>query len=246
MKIIIVDDEIKIRNGLSKLISNCKDKNYEITGVFADAFSMLNSLNTLAADVLITDIKMPVINGLELISKIREKNQDIKIIILSGYGNFTYAQEAIKLGVYRYLLKPTNPKELLSALNELAFQNHTINTVQSSAPDDLKTVKNIIIQQAVNYIEINYNKKISLKKTAEYLHISPNYFCELFKKFLNKNFIDYVNEYRIEKSKTFLKDISLTVHDISRLVGYSDSRYFCSIFKKKNGITPTEYRNSHY
>lgn len=243
MKIIIVDDEVKIRNGLHKLIS--KHERYEVFGVFSDAFSMLNSPKALNADVLITDIKMPVIDGLELIRKIREKNHKIKIIILSGYGNFNYAQEAIKLGVYRYLLKPTNPKELLSVLNEIFEESEKLSKLKNPEQEEsLNTVNHIIIQKAMRYVEINYNKKINLKETTEYLHISPNYFCELFKKHLDKTFIEYVNDYRIERSKPLLKDISLSISEISRMVGYSESKYFCNIFKRKTGITPKEYRNS--
>lgn len=237
----IVDDEIRIRNGLEKLISG--QDNYEIVGVFADAFSLLRVLDSSPVDVIITDIRMPAIDGLELIRNIREKNTAIKIIILSGYGNFNYAQEAIKLGVYRYLLKPTNPKELLSVLKELESDRYT---VPPREVDDAAStsVNHIIIQRALQYIEVHYNKKINLREIAKYLHISPNYFCDLFKKHLNKTFVEYVNDYRIEKSKLLLKDIALSISEVSQAVGYSESKYFCNIFKKKTGITPTEYRNS--
>lgn len=238
----IVDDEIRIRNGLEKLIS--KLDNYEIIGVYADAFSLLRSLQSHSPDVIITDIKMPVIDGIELIRSIREKNPDIKIIILSGYGNFNYAQEAIKLGVYRYLLKPTNPKELLSVLKELETYKDTDKANAIEALPSSTSVNHLIIQQALQYVEIHYNKKINLKETAKYLHISPNYFCDLFKKHLNKTFIEYINDYRIEKSKHLLGNIALSISEIAQSVGYREAKYFCNIFKKKTGITPTEYRNS--
>ena len=97
MKIVIVDDEPKIRNGLSKLLSS--RPGFDITGVFENAMEALEQLSVSYADVIITDIKMPEINGLDLINRIREKDENTKIIILSGYSDFSFAQRAIELGV---------------------------------------------------------------------------------------------------------------------------------------------------
>lgn len=99
MKIVIVDDEPKIRNGLSKLLSS--RPGFEIIGVFENAMEALEQLSVSYADVIITDIKMPEINGLDLINRIREKDENTKIIILSGYSDFSFAQRAIELGVTR-------------------------------------------------------------------------------------------------------------------------------------------------
>ena len=117
MKIVIVDDEPKIRNGLSKLLSS--RPGFEITGVFENAMEALEQLSVSYADVIITDIKMPEINGLDLINRIREKDENTKIIILSGYSDFSFAQRAIELGVTRYLTKPTNARELIGILEEI-------------------------------------------------------------------------------------------------------------------------------
>ena len=117
MKLMIVDDEPKIRNGLLKLLG--AREGWQVTGVFEDALSALTALYDDEADVIVTDIKMPEVSGLELIRQIRERNQDIHIVILSGHSNFAYAQKAIELGVTRYLLKPTNPRELIAVLEAL-------------------------------------------------------------------------------------------------------------------------------
>ena len=111
MKIVIVDDEPKIRNGLSKLLSS--RPGFEIIGVFENAMEALEQLSVSYADVIITDIKMPEINGLDLINRIREKDENTKIIILSGYSDFSFAQRAIELGVSRYMTKPTIARELI-------------------------------------------------------------------------------------------------------------------------------------
>lgn len=117
MNIIVVDDEPKIRHGISKILS--KNQEYKVCGVFEDAKSALDYLELECADVIITDIRMPDISGLELIQKIRKNNSDIEIIILSGYSDFSYAQKAIEYGVFMYLTKPTDVEKLFEALGKI-------------------------------------------------------------------------------------------------------------------------------
>lgn len=116
MKILIIDDEPKIRNGLSNLLT--RREGWEIAGAYENAADALKYLAVNQVDVMITDIKMPEISGLELIARIRERDKKTAIIILSGYSNFQFAQRAIELGVSRYLTKPTNPRELICVLEE--------------------------------------------------------------------------------------------------------------------------------
>ena len=111
MDIVIVDDEPKIRNGLSKLLDG--RGNWHVTGTYADAMDALKNMAFYSPDVIITDIKMPEINGLDMIDRMRETDQEAYIIILSGYSDFGFAQRAIELGVTRYLTKPTKRRELL-------------------------------------------------------------------------------------------------------------------------------------
>jgi len=240
MNIVIVDDEPKIRNGLLKLLDS--QEGWNVTGVFEEANSALQFLDLHQAEVMITDIKMPEISGLELIKSIREKNDKMSIIILSGYSNFSYAQKAIELGVLRYLTKPTDPKELIAVLQsieEKLMQQH------GSEPDPLKPqVTNLIIAKAIQYIEKNYRNKIMLKSMAEELFITPNYLCELFKKHTGKNLSQYISEYRAHKAKMYLSRLEYKVGDVADLVGFGDAKYFSSTFKKLYGITPLEYRNS--
>ncbi len=116
MKILIIDDEPKIRNGLSNLLS--RREGWEVAGAYENASEALKYLAVNQVDVMITDIKMPEISGLELIARIRERDKKTAIIILSGYSDFQFAQRAIEPGVSRYLTKPTNSRELIRVLEE--------------------------------------------------------------------------------------------------------------------------------
>ncbi len=245
MKLIIVDDEPKIRKGLFKLLD--AQDGFEVTGVFEDVRSALKALYELEADVIITDIRMPEVSGLELIRQIREKNLNIRIIILSGYSNFSYAQKAIELGVTRYLLKPTDPRELLSVLREVEREllpEAPENEEKQGLPAEGEgEVGNLLVVKAIQYIEIHYGGKITLKDMAGELHLSPNYLCELFKRHTGKNLMEYVTGYRMQKAKSYLNHVEYKVADVAEMVGYKEAKYFSSAFKKEYGITPLEYRN---
>jgi YesN/AraC family two-component response regulator len=181
---------------------------------------------------------MPEISGLELIEQIRQINENINIVILSGYADFAYAQQAIALGVIRYLLKPTNPEELIGILEDIR-----LSTATDAKPERPDEINNLLVRKAVRYIEERYAEPFSLKDLAEELFVSPNYLCELFKRHTGRNITEYLSDYRLRQAEKYLKQIACKVADVSTLVGYKDAKYFSTAFKKKYGMTPLEYRN---
>lgn len=237
MKILIIDDEPKIRNGLSNLLT--RREGWEVAGAYENAADALKYLAVNQVDVMITDIKMPEISGLELIARIRERDKKTAIIILSGYSNFQFAQRAIELGVSRYLTKPTNPRELICVLEETEKK---LGGKQEKEEDSGK-IPNLFVQKAADYIKLNYSEKISIKEIADQLYLSPNYLSELLKKHTGKTISEYLTEYRLEKACQLLDHAEYRVGDVSGMVGIHDGRYFSNMFKKKYGMTPTEYRN---
>lgn len=237
MKILIIDDEPKIRNGLSNLLT--RREGWEVAGAYENAADALKYLAVNQVDVMITDIKMPEISGLELIARIRKRDKKTAIIILSGYSNFQFAQRAIELGVSRYLTKPTNPRELICVLEETEKK---LGGKQEKEEDSGK-IPNLFVQKAADYIKLNYSEKISIKEIADQLYLSPNYLSELFKKHTGKTISEYLTEYRLEKACQLLDHAEYRVGDVSGMVGIHDGRYFSNMFKKKYGMTPTEYRN---
>lgn len=237
MDIVIVDDEPKIRNGLCRLLDN--RGSWHVSGIYEDALDALKSLALHQPDVIITDIKMPELNGLDMIARMRETEQNAYIVILSGYSDFGFAQRAIELGVTRYLTKPTNTRELIAVLEEI---ERKLDQEQGSR-EEKKEITNLMVQKAMDYIALNYSEKISLKTIAAELYLSPNYLSELFKRHTEKNISEYITEYRLEKARKYLLQPEYKISDVSTLVGFGDARYFSSIFKRQYGITPVEYRN---
>ena len=243
MKIMIVDDEPKIRRGMKTLLE--EQDGFEVIGIYDNAMSSLSDMAEKQPNVLITDIKMPEYSGLDLIEKIREKDKNLYIIILSGYGSFKYAQRAIRSGVYRYLTKPTNPRELISVLREIELKIEGINrTVSKSEENESVEVGNFLIRKALDYIELHYAEKIGLKTLSDALYISPNYFSDLFRRHMKVKFSDFLIEYRLKKACILLKKPEYKVSEIAEMVGFRDSTYFSTVFKKTYNLTPLEYKNT--
>ena len=243
MKIMIVDDEPKIRRGMKTLLE--EQDGFEVIGIYDNAMSSLSDMAEKQPNVLITDIKMPEYSGLDLIEKIREKDKNLYIIILSGYGSFKYAQRAIRSGVYRYLTKPTNPRELISVLREIELKIEGVNrTVSKSEENESVEVGNLLIRKALDYIELHYAEKIGLKTLSDALYISPNYFSDLFRRHMKVKFSDFLIEYRLKKACILLKKPEYKVSEIAKMVGFRDSTYFSTVFKKTYNLTPLEYKNT--
>ena len=243
MKIMIVDDEPKIRRGMKTLLE--EQDGFEVIGIYDNAMSSLSDMAEKQPNVLITDIKMPEYSGLDLIEKIREKDKNLYIIILSGYGSFKYAQRAIRSGVYRYLTKPTNPRELISVLREIELKIEGGNrTVSKSEENESVEVGNFLIRKALDYIELHYAEKIGLKTLSDALYISPNYFSDLFRRHMKVKFSDFLIEYRLKKACILLKKPEYKVSEIAEMVGFRDSTYFSTVFKKTYNLTPLEYKNT--
>lgn len=239
MDIVIVDDEPKIRNGLFKLLNG--RGSWHVTGAYGDAMEALKNLALHRPDVIITDIKMREINGLDMIDRMRETEQDAYIIILSGYSDFGFAQRAIELGVTRYLTKPTRTRELFGVLEEIEKKLGG----RQKGQEEKREVTNLMVQKAMDYVALNYSEKISLKTIAAELYLSPNYLSELFKRHTGQNISEYITEYRLEKARRYLQQPEYKIADVSELVGFGDARYFSSMFKKQYGMTPIEYRNGN-
>ncbi|MBF1284485.1 MAG: response regulator, partial [Oribacterium parvum] len=236
MKIMIVDDEPKIRRGMKTLLE--EQDGFEVIGIYDNAMSSLSDMAEKQPNVLITDIKMPEYSGLDLIEKIREKDKNLYIIILSGYGSFKYAQRAIRSGVYRYLTKPTNPRELISVLREIELKIEGVNrTVSKSEENESVEVGNLLIRKALDYIELHYAEKIGLKTLSDALYISPNYFSDLFRRHMKVKFSDFLIEYRLKKACILLKKPEYKVSEIAEMVGFRDSTYFSTVFKKTYNLT---------
>lgn len=238
-KILIVDDEKFIRNGISAILLNSFGENIDVQ-LAKNGKEALEIIKINNFDLIITDINMPFINGIDLIKEIRKFNESINIIVISGYDEFEYARQCMKYGVRSYLLKPINDIELVNIVKEnikdiLCEKNNAENLED-------KKLEHVYIEKAKEYIENNYYRDINMAVVSNYVSLNYSYFSSVFNKLVGMNFSDYLNFTRVQKSKILLKNIDYKIHEISDMVGYKNSKHFTKNFKKFEKITPMEYR----
>ena len=197
-------------------------------------------------DLLITDIRMPVMNGLELLEQVRNYCPLTKFIIISGFSDFAYAQKAIRLKVSEYLLKPVDPEELTQALGNIRKQFQA----QMEAYRDIfneSMTRNPPEQIAATlreYLIHNYNIDVNLNLIASSMHYSPSYLTKIFQQEYQVSPLKFITNLRISRAKHYLSHCpELLVGQISELVGYHDQGYFSRIFKKNTGLSPLNWRS---
>ena len=246
-KILVADDEPIELAVVEKIISeNLSDK---VKIFLADngrtAVDIYEKEN---CDIALLDIAMPGMTGLEAAEAIRDKHPGHMIIFLTAFDEFDYAKKAISVKALDYLLKPVDEKELILVLEE-AFTQLDIDRRESVIENrtfdnsELPDMKISAIRKRISeYLENRYMDDISLSDIAGELKYSDAYFSKVFKKCFNKGFIVYLTELRIEKSKILLEDIFVNIKDISAKVGFRDSNYYTKVFKRMEGMTPSEYR----
>jgi len=234
---LIVDDEEIILQGISQIIELMNDS-YKVIGKAQDVMAAIIIYNEHKPDIVITDMNMHDMDGLNLINELNIINPQVKIIVVSGYDDFNFVKSSLKMGVADYLLKPVSEEELLSAIEKVCLE---INKTDSNI--DHKKLK--IIEKSKEYIDKNYMNPISLKQVSDYLGISPTYLSEIFTIYNNDNFVEYITNVRINKAKELLSDPVIKVYEVGSMVGYEDSAYFSRVFKKVTGLSPVNYQKKH-
>ena len=216
-KIIIVEDEFRIRNGLSTLI-NKLDMGCKVIGEAENGFEGLKMISDMEPEVVITDIKMPKMDGLSMIRQAKEMGASCDFIILSGYAEFEYAQQGIQLGVMDYLLKPASVSDVKELLNKLNEEKEITQGLDRENCSD-------IVREMINVIEESYGMKLQLDAIAEKFHMTPEYLGNLFAKETGITFSNYLRQVRMEKAKELLTGTDMKIYEVACAVGYPDQKY---------------------
>ena len=226
-KIVIADDEAIIRHGQRKLISRNFD-DYEIYEA-KNGQELIDLVIRYNPDLVITDIRMPIIDGLEAIKQLRKLKYQTNFIIISGYDLFEYAKKAIEYGVDAYLLKPFDNEEYLEKIRGI------LKTSSSSHTEDM-----------IAYLNEHYNDpELNLTKMEQIFSRGRTSINEYFKQHLNMTPIEYINYLKIEKAKYYLDSSSMKIIDISNELNFSNQHYFSKVFKDYTGMTPSQYKNRY-
>lgn len=236
--IMIVEDEPLVRQGIASLVD------YEQFGmqVLAQAENGLiawEAFQRAPADILLTDINMPQMNGLTLAGLVREHYPSTHIVFLTGYDEFDYARTAIKLGADDYLLKPFSRQDVEEMLAKVRAKldgerrkAQVEELVEQTQHSDLEAA----IQERLA------DPELTLKSLAQQLGFSPSYLSVLIKKDLGLPFQDYLIQERMRKAKLLLLTTDLKIYEIAEQVGFEDINYFSQRFKQVVGQTPRQFK----
>ncbi len=234
-KLVIVDDEYYTLEGMREILDWSK---YDITiaGTAADGTEGLRVIRETDADIVIADICMSEMNGLDMLEQLRKQDYHGRVIILSGYQSFEYAQRSIDLKVEKYLTKPINREKLEAVIEQIVREfREERGGGHSIEPPEL-------FSKILSEIDLHYREELSLSHLAEQFYCSPVYISKAFKRYVGMNYLEYITKKRIDAAKELLAHSSMLIDEVMSEVGYQDAKHFRNLFKKQVGISPSEYR----
>ncbi|WP_099466576.1 response regulator transcription factor [Konateibacter massiliensis] len=266
-RILIAEDELIERMMLKKTLQKKFMETCEILEA-ENGKKALEIFRSTDIDIVILDIEMPGIKGIEAAEIMRREKEGFCIIFLTAYDKFEYAKKAISVHALEYLLKPYSEKELVFVVEEALHlaeeygerkwnDNYTSRvmelmksegTKKDSVPEVLASEEenvsrfNVLVSMMEEYVRGNYMNDISMQEAARAISYSEPYFCKMFKQQFGLNFTTYLTEYRMNEAKKLLKQPNISVKEVGVKVGYPDSSYFARVFKRIIGISPSEYQ----
>lgn len=227
MNIVIVDDEPDILKGIEFLL-NAVGRDYRVTGRALNGKEGVKTVLEKQPDIVLTDIKMPFFDGIEMIRRLKEQGAAAEFILLSGYGEFEYAKKAMALGVRHYLMKPLDEEELYGIIEKIRAERYP------------QTGRDVV-REIREYLARNYAQEISLNDIAKRFFMNPNYLSQLIKKKTGKNYQQLITELRIGHAQKLLTETDLRISEVCAAVGYHDLRHFSALFERVTGMRPSEY-----
>ena len=256
IRLLIADDERLEREALADMVTHRFVEHDLVLETAENGRKAADMAVLWGADLILMDIEMPGMSGLDAARAVLAQRPGCRVIFVTAYSLFQYAHEAVHLGACDYLLKPVDPDELEASIRRAIRQIETERKLEALAPvqpepqpeqaDAPAGTENsqtaLVMAHVRRYLEDNYMFDLSLDSVGEILHISPAYLSAQFKKYQKMNFLDCLTELRINAAKELLKDPFRSSAEVASMVGYEDASYFARAFKKRTGVTPTQYR----
>ena len=248
-KVVVIDDEALVRRGIV-LETDWKALDCMVVAEAANGLEGLEAVHKYAPDLLICDIKMPKLDGIAMLKLLRQEGNDISVIFLTAYGEFEYAQSALKLLASDYLLKPFQDGELEAAVLRVLKQLRQKRDEGGRGEEKLPILtrkskdKSKYVMSALDYIGGHYQDvDLGIAEIAASVGISESHLSHLFKKETDYTVAAYITRYRIRAAMRLLGDYRNKVYEVAGMVGYRDIAYFSATFKKIVGVTPSEYQD---
>jgi two-component system response regulator YesN len=249
LSVLIAEDELPTRRGVLNSLEQCSQGEWHVHAA-ENGLEALEYATAQPVDLLITDIRMPGLDGIELLNRLRMENKELVSILLTGYAEFEYARAAVRLGVVNYLLKPVDHDSLIHAVREaigIVKQRKLLG--EQGSPDEgsyFPKVRNESIRRALEYIKTEHSRaSLSVKDVAEHIYLNPSYVSVLFKEETKQTFTEFMSRLRLTRAKELLLQTDKKVYEIAESVGFSSSKYFVHVFRDAEGMTPYQFRMQH-
>lgn len=233
--VFLVDDDRLLLDGLTSLVP-WESLGLAVSGTAKNGREALEMMRENPPDMLITDISMPELTGLQLAREALALWPHLYVLLITGYADFTYAQEGLRIGVKDYILKPIDYQQLTG---QLAYH---MEAMQPAAAESTAVPQHMVIRHAMAYIDEHVEKNIGLAEVADAVHVSAGHLSRLFKLETKESFSTYLNRRRMEHVRALLDDPSLKIFEIAQRMGFHNMTYFHARFKEVFGVTPGGYR----
>jgi YesN/AraC family two-component response regulator len=239
--VLIVEDELIELEFLKSIVAEELLPEDKIL-VCQSGIQAVNLAKQYRPDIMVMDIMIPEMDGLQALQEIRKFLPQARVMILSAYSDFSYAQKAIRLRVQEYLLKPIKPTVFKQAFHDL-LTAETASQIQTvEVTEEEKTDGTYLIEKALKYIHSNFKQKLPLQLVASYVFLNPQYLSRIFKKEVGVSYTDYVNKLRIEYACKLLETTNYPAYRIASECGFTDPSYFNRVFVQQMDMTPKAYR----
>lgn len=244
-KLLVVDDEHDTRETLCHCFP-WESVGFTIVGQFGNGMEALQYIQDHPVDVLLCDIKMPVMSGLELCQELAKRKLQVRVVLLSAYREFEYARQAMQYGVREYMIKPAKYNDIVQVFTELKRQlDEAVGS--GSSPDDAQAVlesepNDPIIAAITGFVKEHY-RTVTLQQVSDLVNMNASYVSAYFKKKTGANFSDYLQKVKMEKAAELLRRNGRKAYEVSEMVGYNNAKNFIRSFKQYHGKTPGQYKN---
>lgn len=241
-KALIIDDEKPVQIAIQKL-GNWNCYGIEPPHLAANGKDALQAMREFHPDIVFVDMNMPVMDGVSFLQAASWEFPDSQYIVVSGYDQFSYAQQALHYGACEYLLKPVEEEALNGAIEkailrldpDASFQESKKASQREISPDEAVSI-------IKDYIDSNYCQNIKITMFSEKYFFSTEYLTRLFRNKYGFTIYEYVLKLRMERAKELLADGDNKIIDIAERLGYADNHYFSKAFRTCFNITPSQYR----
>ncbi|MDD3336969.1 MAG: response regulator [Eubacteriales bacterium] len=252
-RLIVIDDDIDAVNSISKNFP-WEQFGFCLINSFQDGISALAWLKTHTVEVILCDIKMPRMNGIELARQMQLRHRRERIIFISGFKDFEYARKALEYHVCSYCIKPVTFREMQKTIQKIredidqersvipSEDVSSISEMPSPIAEPRQSITDVKIEQIRMYIS-RYYASITLRQLAGFMQMNTTYLSHYFKDKTGQNLFGYITEVRLNAALTLLKAEShLNLTEVAEKVGYTNTVSFSRSFKNQFGVTPTDVR----